>query len=119
MAPRACAIDHRSDARRVPVAAIPWSAVMPPIANGRTCPPDAPWRARRSRRRVGAGRCCRGMTLLETVFALAIGAALMALALPSFGDWMQAYSLASHAQYLAGHLNRARSEAIRRGHRVN
>lgn len=61
----------------------------------------------------------RGTTLLETVVVLALVSALLALALPTFGTWMHAYGLASHAQQLAGHINRARSEAIRRGYRVN
>jgi len=59
------------------------------------------------------------MTLIDIVFALAIMSGLIALAMPTFVDWLQAYGLANQAQHLGGHINRARSEAIRRGHRVN
>jgi type IV fimbrial biogenesis protein FimT len=65
------------------------------------------------------GTRARGVTLIETTFVLVIVSGLIALAMPAFRDWLQAYGLASHAQYLAGHINRARSEAIKRGYRVN
>lgn len=65
------------------------------------------------------GAATLGMTLIETAVTLAIVAALITSALPTFRDWVQAYGLAGHAQYLVGHLHRARAEAIKRGYRVN
>ena len=58
-------------------------------------------------------------TLVELVVALAIAALLAAVALPAFSDWLGAYQLANHAKHLAESMTRARTEAIRRGHRVN
>ncbi len=58
-------------------------------------------------------------TLVELVVALAIAAALAMLAVPAFHDWLAAYQLANHAKHLAESMTRARTEAIRRGDRVN
>ena len=58
-------------------------------------------------------------TLVELVVALAIAALLAAVAFPAFHDWLGAYQLANHAKHLAESMTRARTEAIRRGHRVN
>ena len=56
---------------------------------------------------------------MELVVALAIAAALATMAVPAFQDWLAAYQLANHARHLAESMTRARTEAIRRGHRVN
>ena len=58
-------------------------------------------------------------TLVELTVALAIAGLLGALALPAFHDWLGAYQLANHARHLAESMTRARTEAVRRGHRVN
>lgn len=50
-------------------------------------------------------------TTLVTILVLA--------AIPSFRDWLATYQLANHAKHLAETMTRARTEAIRRGHRVN
>jgi type IV fimbrial biogenesis protein FimT len=41
------------------------------------------------------------------------------MAVPAFHDWLGAYPLANHAKHLAETMTRARTEAVRRGHRVN
>ena len=58
-------------------------------------------------------------TLVELLVALAIAALLAMMAVPSFHDWLAAYQLANHAKHLAETMARARTEAVRRGHRVN
>ena len=58
-------------------------------------------------------------TLVELLVALAIAALLAAMAVPTFHDWLGAYELANHAKHLAETMTRARTEAVRRGHRVN
>jgi len=92
---------------------------MPPVSPGATRPLRAQPGLRRPPSAALPGASAQGVTLIETVLALALAFGLMALAMPSFGEWVQGYALASHAQYLAGNINRARSEAIKRGHRVN
>jgi type IV fimbrial biogenesis protein FimT len=58
-------------------------------------------------------------TVVELVVGLAVAALLAAMAVPAFHDWLSAYQLANHARHLAETMTRARTEAIRRGHRVN
>jgi len=72
-------------------------------------------------RRVGAAlpAACAAFTLVELAVALAIAALLAAAAVPAFHGWLSAYQLANHARHLAETMTRARTEAIRRGHRVN
>jgi len=60
-----------------------------------------------------------GFTLVELLVVLAIGSLLLAVAAPAYGDWIAGYQLRSHAEQLASSMNFARSEAIRRGNRVN
>lgn len=89
-----------------------------------TSRPAAGWPASRGpypSSRPSAARLARqgGLTLVEVLIAMTIAAVLGALALPSLRDWRLGYELASHAQYLAGNMSRARSEAIKRGYRVN
>jgi prepilin-type N-terminal cleavage/methylation domain-containing protein len=62
-----------------------------------------------------AARRARGITLIECVIALAILAALMSVALPSFGEAMARARLRSAAQDLALGLGNARLESVRAG----
>ena len=58
-------------------------------------------------------------TLIEVVVALAIAGLLALVAFPAFHEWIGAYELANVAKNLAETMARARTEAVRRGHRVN
>jgi type IV fimbrial biogenesis protein FimT len=58
-------------------------------------------------------------TLLELIVAMAIGGTLLAFALPAYHGWIADEQLANQTRLLAGSLALARSEAIKRGHRVN
>ena len=60
-----------------------------------------------------------GFTLAELLIGMAIAALLMGLAVPSFRDMLARQRHMGHAEHLAWSLNRARSEAIKRGFRVN
>lgn len=57
----------------------------------------------------------RGMTAVELLFTMAIAALLMALAVPSFRDFVQNNRAAEEANALVGALALARSEAVTRG----
>ena len=57
----------------------------------------------------------RGVTLIESVIALAIVAALMSIALPSFGEAMARARLRAAAEDLALDLGNARLESVRQG----
>ncbi len=59
------------------------------------------------------------MTLLELLVAVAIASALLAVGLPSFGNFLAEQQLQDRADTLVHTLDRARSEAIKRGARVN
>lgn len=61
----------------------------------------------------------QGFTLVELMLGLVIGAALLAVALPGYRAWIADEQLLNHARLLAQSMNLARSEAIKRGHRVN
>lgn len=60
-------------------------------------------------------RARRGVTLIECVIALAILAALMSVALPSFGEALARARLRSAAEDLALDLGNARLESVRAG----
>jgi type IV fimbrial biogenesis protein FimT len=66
-------------------------------------------------RAAAARSTARGITLIECVIALAIIAALMSIALPSFGEAMARARLRSAAQDLALDLGNARLESLRQG----
>jgi len=82
------------------------------VASARLCP--APCVPLDSPRRRTAG-----FTFVEIAVALTIVALLGALAFPAFGDWIATYQLSNHARHLAETLTRVRTEALRRGQRVN
>lgn len=79
--------------------------------------PD-PIRSARPRLRPPA-RASAGLTLIEVAIALAVLALLASLAMPAWGRWIARQELANRAQMLSTALTRTRTEAIRRGHRVN
>jgi type IV fimbrial biogenesis protein FimT len=60
-----------------------------------------------------------GFSLVEIMVALAIFALTLRFGVPAYGDWIAARKLANHAEYLTQTLNLARSEAVKRGMRVN
>ena len=60
-----------------------------------------------------------GLTLLELLVALAITAMLLFIAAPGWGAWMAEQQLQDRADALLHTLDRARSEAVKRGGRVN
>jgi type IV fimbrial biogenesis protein FimT len=60
----------------------------------------------------------RGFTLLELAVALAIGGFLLFVGVPGWGAWMAEQQLQDRADALLHSLDRARSEAIKRGGRV-
>ena len=64
-------------------------------------------------------RAPRGFSLVELTLALAILGATLLYAGPAYEQFLAYYRLRSHAQALAGSLNLARSEAVKRGLRVN
>lgn len=63
----------------------------------------------------GPARVARGVTLIECMIALAIVAALMSIALPSFGEAMSRARLRAAAEDLAYDLGNARLESVRAG----
>ena len=65
------------------------------------------------------GHRCAAFTLIEALVAVAIAGLLAVMAFPAFHDWLGAYQLANVAKHLAETMTRARTEAVRRGHRVN
>ena len=61
----------------------------------------------------------RGLTLLEVGVVLALSVIVATFALPTWRHWLARQELANQAQVLATALERARTEAIKRGYRVN
>jgi type IV fimbrial biogenesis protein FimT len=60
-----------------------------------------------------------GFTLVELLLALVIATVLVVLAIPVYTDWITESQMMNYARDLAGSMNAARSEAIKRGMRVN
>src|SRR5690242_17608669 len=70
------------------------------------------------------GSACRGggaggFTLAELLAALAIAALLLVMASATIGTWIPRYQQRNAAQALAGALQLARGEALRRNERVD
>jgi type IV fimbrial biogenesis protein FimT len=61
----------------------------------------------------------RGLTLIELLAALALAAVLLRIALPAYNDFIASMRVMQEAQHIAASMNLARSEAIKRGVRVN
>lgn len=59
-----------------------------------------------------------GFTLIELMATIGIAAVVMAMAIPSFSTAIKNNRLTAQTNYLVTDLNRARSEAIKRGVRV-
>ncbi len=83
------------------------------------CPPNARRPVRASAAAASPRRPQQGFTLVELVVALGIAAVLVTLALPSWGRWIGNDQVMNQAILLAKSMQLARSEAIKRGHRVN
>lgn len=64
------------------------------------------------------GAACAGFSLVELMVGVSILAVLLALALPSFSDWVRNNQVRMTAESLREGLQLARSEAIRRNTRV-
>lgn len=60
-----------------------------------------------------------GFSLIELLIAVTLLGVSIIAAGPSYRNWIAKLELADHAHFLAGTLNRARSEAIKTGYRVN
>jgi type IV fimbrial biogenesis protein FimT len=60
-----------------------------------------------------------GFTLLEVMLALAIAGIVLALGVPGLGSWMAQQELQDRADALLHALDLARSEAVKRGARVD
>lgn len=63
-------------------------------------------------------RCIGGFSLVELVIAMMVGAILLRLGMPSFGNWIGNQRMRTTAEALLHGLNVARSEALRRNARV-
>lgn len=61
----------------------------------------------------------KGFTLIELLITVALAALLAALAAPNFSDFIRATRMTSEANSMVLALNLARSEAVKRGRRVN
>lgn len=64
------------------------------------------------------GAASRGLTLVELMLVLAVAALLLAVGAPSFASMLREHRLTVFANELHAAIWLARSEAIRRGHRV-
>ena len=60
-----------------------------------------------------------GFTLIELLLGICLLCLIVTLAVPTYGHWIASRQLANHAEFLTETLNLARSEAVKRGLRVN
>jgi len=86
---------------------------MPAPGRLHTKPPAPPLRSHVS------DAPARGVSLIELVVTLGVAASLVLLGLPAYRNWIAEQQLQNHARLLAQSMYFARSEAIKRGHRVN
>jgi len=73
----------------------------------------------RFHRRQLAAFAWSGFSLIELLIAMSVASVLLAFGVPGYQGMVGGYQLSNHAQFLAGTLNQARSEAIKRSQRVN
>ena len=60
-----------------------------------------------------------GFTLIELLLGICLVGLIVTFAVPTYGHWIASRQLANHAAFLVENLNLARSEAVKRGLRVN
>ena len=77
------------------------------------------WQIRRRGRSPRRPFGTNGFSLVEILIALGVAALLLVLAWPSYGRWIGDEQIMNRARLLAKSMQLARSEAIKRGHRVN
>lgn len=63
-------------------------------------------------------KSCRGLTLIELLVTLSVLSILLAVGVPSFGQFTTNNRLSSYTNTLFSHLSLARSEAVKRNTRV-
>ncbi len=73
----------------------------------------------RLRHSAGDSHPCGGLTLLELLVALAIAGILLSAGVPGWGAWIAEQQVGDRADALLHALDFARSEAIKRGSRVD
>ena len=99
--------------------------MTPPDSPARSSPripalePSLTAAAVRGRRLAATHALNRGFTLVELMVALAIVSLIAAFVAPAWRDQLVAAELRERAEALAGAMARARSEAIKRGTRVD
>lgn len=71
-------------------------------------------RPRRSGVAASPGSCSSGLTLIELIVALAVGAILLAIAIPGYRQMIVSHRLSTAANAIVDSLTQARLEAIRR-----
>lgn len=69
--------------------------------------------------RMRPARQACGLTLLELLIGLAIAGVVCALGVPAFGGWFAVQQVQDRAEALVHALDLARSEAVKRGDRVD
>ncbi|NEX23277.1 prepilin-type N-terminal cleavage/methylation domain-containing protein [Thiorhodococcus mannitoliphagus] len=74
--------------------------------------------SKRASRRNAARQCQAGVTLIELIMTLAIGAILLSVAVPSFHSIVATNRIAGVTNEFSAALHLARSEAVTRGLRV-
>jgi type IV fimbrial biogenesis protein FimT len=60
-----------------------------------------------------------GFTLIELLLGICLVGLVLTFAVPTYGHWIASRQLANHAEFLIESLNLARTEAVKRGLRVN
>jgi len=68
--------------------------------------------------RAAEPRHCRGVTVIELLFVVTVTGILLAVAVPSFQEFIQNYRIRSATGDLVAAINQARGEAVKRGKAV-